>query len=1376
MKQTATGRLTKNYATNWPAVLIAFYLLISAAPAMAQTDAGALNFDGSDDYVTIAHSSALSPTNVSLECWVNPSAGGVASTIITKEPNDGSHIGYGFRQRSNNTFGFVIGREGSGDMVTSITFTPGNWYHLAGTFDGSTINFYVNGALQGTASSSLSINSADNVNIGNNASLSQPFQGSIDEVRIWNTVKCQGEIQFRRYCQLTGSQAGLVAYYKFNQGVTRGDNSTVATLIDASGNSFNGTLNNFALNGRTSNWVAGNVVGACGTWIAPTATITTGGSTTICQGLPAALTANSGAGYTYQWIKDGTAVTGATMQTYAATAAGSYVVTIGGNCSTSSSTSVTVIPLTITAPADVTAYTNYGCSATAVSLGSPATGGRCYADNVYNDYPYAYFRVGATTVTWTVTDANGLTATATQTVTVIDNVNPTITAPANVTAYTNSGCSATGVSLGTPVTGDNCSVASVTNDNTLTSFPLGTTNVTWTVTDVSGNTATATQTVTVIDNINPTITAPANITVYANSGCSATGISLGAPATDDNCTVASVTNDHTSTTFPTGVTTVTWTVTDAGGNTSTATQTVTVIDNINPTITAPANVTAYATLRCRASGVSLGTPVTDDNCTVARVTNDHASTTFPIGTTTVTWTVTDGSGNTATATQTVTVTDNVNPTITAPANVTAYANSGCSATGVSLGTPATDDNCSVASVTNDHESTTFPTGATTVTWTVTDASGNTATATQTVTVIDNINPTVTAPANVTTYANSGCNATGVSLGAAATDDNCTVASVANDHASTTFPTGVTTVTWTVTDASGNTATASQTVTVIDNINPTITAPANVIAYATSRCSASAISLGTPATDDNCSVTSVTNDHASTSFPIGATTITWTVTDASGNTATATQTVTVVDNINPTITAPANVTAYTNSGSSATGISLGTPATDDNCTVANVTNDHGSTTFPAGATTVTWTVTDAGGNTATATQTVTVIDNINPTITAPANITVNNETGTNSATVATGTPATADNCSVASVTNNHPASSYPVGTTTITWTVTDASGNTATANQTITVNDAEAPHAICRNYTLVLSGGTGTVTADNINNGSYDNCGIASMTVYPNVFTCSQAGNHTVTLTVTDIHGNVSRGTSVVTVPSNPAGSVTVTPASGAYTGGVANNIYLGYGPQSAVLAANATGGSGFTYSWSPSTALSSSTAANPRFSPTSAGHCTYTVTATNSNGCSVSRTVSMHVVDAVDHCHSGKVILCHTPSGHHCGRQQLSVSVSAVDAHLSEHSDDHLGSCHSGCHSGEERQALQGSASTTPEVTQVFPNPSNGTFTILIPANQKDAIIVITDFSGRILETRSISENSGSPIEVSLTDATPGMYFVKVNAGEFSHVEKMVIR
>jgi hypothetical protein len=107
-------------------------------------------------------------------------------------------------------------------------------------------------------------------------------------------------------------------------------------------------------------------------------------------------------------------------------------------------------------------------------------------------------------------------------------------------------------------------------------------------------------------------------------------------------------------TFPVGVTTVTYTATDAQGLFATSSFTVTVNDTQLPTIAAPAAVTVTAALNsCTATAV-LGSATTADNCGVATSTN-NAPAAFPIGNTTVTWTVTDVHGNVATATQVVTV-------------------------------------------------------------------------------------------------------------------------------------------------------------------------------------------------------------------------------------------------------------------------------------------------------------------------------------------------------------------------------------------------------------------------------------------------------------------------------------------------------------------------------------------------------------------------------------------------------------------------------------------------------------------------------------------------------------------------------------------------
>src|SRR4029079_4364736 len=151
-----------------------------------------------------------------------------------------------------------------------------------------------------------------------------------------------------------------------------------------------------------------------------------------------------------------------------------------------------------------------------------------------------------------------------------------------------------------------------------------------------------------------------------------------------------------------------------------------------------------------------------------------------------------------------------------------------------------------------------------------------------------------------------------------------------------------------------------------------------------------------------------------------------------------------------------VSVNNDAGVCSASVTLTAPTTADNCGVQSVSNDHPSSSYTVGTTTVTWTVTDVHGNTNTATQTVTVTDNEAPTITAAAPVSVNNDAGVCSASVTLTAPTTADNCGVQSVSNDHPSSSYPVGTTTVTWTVTDVHGNTNTATQTVTVTDNEAP--------------------------------------------------------------------------------------------------------------------------------------------------------------------------------------------------------------------------------------------------------------------------------------------------------------------------------
>ncbi|NDB91545.1 MAG: HYR domain-containing protein, partial [Nitrososphaeria archaeon] len=454
---------------------------------------------------------------------------------------------------------------------------------------------------------------------------------------------------------------------------------------------------------------------------------------------------------------------------------------------------------TLSAPSDITQEAK-GKTGNVVSLGEPvatdATGISSISNNAPADYPF-----GTTVVTWTANDNHGNSVTKTQNVTVIDTTKPTISAPANV-KFEATAESGNIVELGQPKTADLVEVESVTNDAP-ESFKLGDTTVTWTVTDTSGNTNTATQTISVVDTTAPIISVPADITQEATSK-SETIVSIGNADATDAIKVDSVTNDAPKS-FPLGETTITWTATDSSGNISTATQKITIVDTTKPVITAQADITQEAT-SASDNIVELKSPTTFDTVSSVSVTND-APKSFPLGETTVTWTATDESGNSASAVQKITIVDTTKPVITAPADIAQEATSKSENT-VKLTAPVVTDNVGVASVTNDAPEL-FPVGDTTVTWTATDSSGLVSTVSQKVSIVDTTKPEIHV-FDVTIEATSESK-NSVDFGNIKTNDLVEVVSVTSD-APDYFKLGVTTVTWTAKDAAGNTATATQTIT------------------------------------------------------------------------------------------------------------------------------------------------------------------------------------------------------------------------------------------------------------------------------------------------------------------------------------------------------------------------------------------------------------------------------------------------------------------------------------------------------------------------------------------------------------------------------------
>jgi len=658
--------------------------------------------------------------------------------------------------------------------------------------------------------------------------------------------------------------------------------------------------------------------------------------------------------------------------------------------------------------------------------------------SVTNDAP-EFFSLGETTVTWTAIDSSNNFSSLTQSVSVIDTTAPEISSLEDITLEATS-VDANIVNLDSPTASDvqDVTIYIIAPDV----FPVGETTVTWTAVDASGNSASATQTVTIVDTTKPGLSIPQDQTIEASS-LEGTLVEIGQAEVHDITGISSIVHDAPDV-FPLGSTLIAWTATDNHDNTTIAYQRITVVDTITPTIISPQDIVAEV-IDPTMNYIGLGELSAADSVGIESVTNDKPIT-FSFGSTTITWTVTDTSGNISQATQIVTLVDTTDPEIIAPSDIIAEATD-LSGTMIELGEATAHDVMGITSVT-EYPPRFFVLGETTVTWTATDTSGNSASTTQTVTIVDTTKPGLSIPQDQTVEASS-LEGTLVEIGQAEAHDITGISSIVHD-APDIFPLDSTLIAWTAIDNHGNITTAYQTVTVVDTTTPTIISPQDIVAEVIDS-TMNYVGLGELSASDNVGIESVTNDKPIT-FPFGSTTITWTVTDTSGNISQGTQVVTLVDTTDPEIIAPSDIVAEA-TDLSGTMVELGGATAHDVMGIASIT-EHPPRFFVLGETTVTWIATDTSGNSASATQTVTIVDTTSPIITAPDSITAE-ATSANSNIVALGNPISSDLVDIPSISNNAP-DVFPLGETTVTWTAVDESGNSASATQTVTIVDTTSP--------------------------------------------------------------------------------------------------------------------------------------------------------------------------------------------------------------------------------------------------------------------------------------------------------------------------------
>jgi hypothetical protein len=833
----------------------------------------------------------------------------------------------------------------------------------------------------------------------------------------------------------------------------------------------------------------------------------------------------------------------------------------------------------VTCPADIAVPADPGLCEAAVTVPQPAVADNCAVDFFTNDYTgtddaSAVYPVGTTTVTWTVTDIHGNTASCQMQVVVSDVEDPVVTCPADITQPSDAGSCDALVSVPLPQVSDNCGVASVVNNYTGSedatgTYTVGNTLVTWTITDIHGNESTCATNILVTDLELPVIGCPTAIAQTADSGVCSAFVTVPLPQVTENCAISSVINDYTgvedaSATYPVGITNVTWTVTDLAGNTAQCSITIEVTDDELPVIDCPADITQTADAGLCSAAVTVPQPVTSDNCGIAQVVNDYTNTSdatavYPVGTTIINWTVTDIHGNTSGCSMSITVTDNEAPQNLCVPSVTQTADPGVCDAFVALSVPTVSDNCGVDMLTNDYNGTgdatdTYPVGTTMVTWTLTDIHGNATTCTTIVTVTDDEQPVIICPSDVLQTADAGTCDAYVGISVPVASDNCGIASFANDYngttdATDTYPVGTTTVTWLITDNSGNSSQCAITVTITDDELPVITCPADIAQPSDTGMCDALINVPLPGVSDNCQVATVTNDYNNTSdatdtYPVGTTTVNWTVTDIHGNTSSCSMTIVVTDEEDPQISCPADITVPTDSGVCGALVTVPAPGISDNCGIQSVINDYNGTAdasgdYPVGTTTVNWTLTDIHGNISQCAMTVTVNDTEAPVVQCAADLDVPAEQDLCEAALVVGAPAVSDNCAVATVVNDYNGTSdasdvYPVGLTLVTWTVTDVHGNISTCTQTIRVNDVETPDITCP--ADISQNADAGVCSAGVSVGipvTSDNCGIASVV---NDYTLSEdatgtypVGTTVVQWTVTDLHGNTNTCSTTIVI-------------------------------------------------------------------------------------------------------------------------------------------------------------------------------------------------------------------------------------------------------
>jgi hypothetical protein len=386
----------------------------------------------------------------------------------------------------------------------------------------------------------------------------------------------------------------------------------------------------------------------------------------------------------------------------------------------------------------------------------------------------------------------------------------------------------------------------------------------------------------------------------------------------------------------------------------------------------------------------------------------------------------------------------------------------------------------------------------------------------------------------------------------------------------------------------------------------------------------------------------------------------------------------------------------------------------------------------------------------------------PYIDAPAAVVVSTDQNSCTAShVSLGSPSVLVPC-YQSLTNNAPAVFQP-GTTTVTWTLKDINGLTNTATQQVTVNDSVPPHleaSAAVSYCIDPSGSY-TIARPRYS----DNCSLAGISYRVTGATTRSAtgddasgvfnpGTSTITWLVVDGSGNTTTAETLVNIGSGSLqGSITTLKA---LEQGDENTVYVGYQPAASITLTAAIQGDNKAASY-----LWNNGATTPTITVSPLVTTNYSVTVTNSTGCTIQLSRNIQVVDVRCGNKMDKVALCKNGN-------QVCVSGNAVPAQL--RSGASLGDCNNTRHNSKE--SLKQSTGKYALTVNVLSNPSPSYFILNVDSKLRTPISLrLISPEGKVLEQRTLSNSQSIQIG---NDYRPGLYYAIVIQGSESVVVKLV--